>query len=82
MQIAPNIVWLAPLTNLTTRARLRDLEENGFGIAELVRIDTPMDWPQSGFQLVAAWLQKGHTGPWAVSRLGEGALTDLSGSPL
>ncbi|RWR16497.1 helix-turn-helix domain-containing protein [Sinirhodobacter populi] len=72
MKIAPNIVWLAPLTNLTTRARLRHLEENGFGIAELVRIDTPKDWPQSGFQLVAAWLQKGHAGPWAISRLGKG----------
>ncbi len=70
MRIAPNIVWLAPLTNLTTRARLRDLDEAGFGIAELVRIDTPQDWPQSGFQLVAAWLRQGHAGSWAVTRLG------------
>ena len=54
MRIAPNIVWLAPLTNLTTKARLRDLDEAGFGIAELVLIDTPKGWPQSGFQLVAA----------------------------
>ena len=48
MRIAPNVVWLAPLTNLTTKARLRDLDEAGFGIAELVLIDTPKDWPQSG----------------------------------
>lgn len=71
MRIAPNIVWLAPLTNLTTRARFRDLEENGSGIAKLVRIDTPKEWPQSGFPLVAAWLRKGHAGPWVVSRLGD-----------
>ena len=69
MRIAPNIVWLAPLTNLTTKARLRDLDEAGFGIAELVLIDTPKDWPQSGFQLVAAWLRKGHGGGWSVVRL-------------
>jgi hypothetical protein len=66
MRIAPNIVWLAPLTNLTTKARLRDLDEAGFGIAELVLIDTPKGWPQSGFQLVAAWLRKGHSGGWSV----------------
>ena len=69
MRIAPNIVWLAPLTNLTTKARLRDLDEAGFGIAELVLIDTPKGWPQSGFQLVAAWLRKGHGGGWSVVRL-------------
>ena len=70
MRIAPDIVWLAPLTNLTTKARLRDLEAHGFGIAELVKIDTPRGWPQSGFQLVAAHLRKGHAGSWTVSRLG------------
>ena len=69
MRIAPNIVWLAPLTNLTTKARLRDLDEAGFGIAELVLIDTKKGWPQSGFQLVAAWLRKGHSGGWSVVRL-------------
>ena len=37
--------------------------------AELVLIDTPKDWPQSGFQLVAAWLRKGHSGGWSVRRL-------------
>lgn len=69
MRIAPNIVWLAPLTNLTTKARLRDLDEAGFGIVELVKLETPKDWPQSGFQLVAAWLHQGHAGNWAVTRL-------------
>lgn len=73
MTLAPNIVWLAPMVNLTTKARLRDLDEHGFGIAELVLIDTPRSWPQSGFQLVAAHLRKGHQGGWAVSRLMEKA---------
>lgn len=69
MTVAPNIVWLAPMVNLTTKARLRDLDAHGFGIAELVLIDTPRSWPQSGFQLVAAHLRQGHQGGWAVSRL-------------
>ena len=48
-----------PIVNITTKARLRDLNAHGFGIAELVLIDTPRGWPQSGFQLVAAYLQRG-----------------------
>jgi len=69
MTLAPNIVWLAPIVNLTTKARLRDLHAAGFGIADLVMIDTPKGWPQSGFQLVAAHLKKGHGGGWKVGRL-------------
>nr|WP_199489601.1 helix-turn-helix transcriptional regulator [Pseudotabrizicola alkalilacus] len=70
MNLAPNIIWLAPIVNLTTKARLRDLDEYGFGIAELLLIETPKCWPQSGFQLAAAHLKKGHQGAWQVSRLG------------
>ncbi len=69
MTIAHHIVWLAPIANLTTKARLRDLEEHGFGIAELVMLDTPEGWPQSGFQLVVAYIQKGYRGAWQISRL-------------
>jgi len=69
MDLTDNIIWLAPLVNLTTKARLRDMRDHGFGIAELVLINTPREWPQSGFQLVAAHLQRGHTGAWKVSAL-------------
>ncbi|WP_078599777.1 helix-turn-helix transcriptional regulator [Thioclava sp. DLFJ4-1] len=69
MRVSENIVWLAPLTNLTTKARLRDLQEAGFGIAELLFVDTPKSWPQSGFQIVAAHLKKGYTGHWKVAQL-------------
>jgi transcriptional regulator with XRE-family HTH domain len=70
MTLAPNIVWLAPLVNLTTKARLRDIEAAGFGIAEILWLDTPKGWPQSGFQLAAVHLKKGHTGGWKAGRLG------------
>ncbi|WP_255413789.1 helix-turn-helix transcriptional regulator [Pseudorhodobacter sp. MZDSW-24AT] len=70
MTVADNIVWLAPIVNMTTKARLRDLDQFGFGIAELLLIDTPKSWPQSGFQLAAVHLRKGHPSAWQVSRLG------------
>lgn len=70
MTVTDNIVWLAPVVNMTTKARLRDLDEFGFGIAGLLLIDTPKSWPQSRFQLAAAHFQKGHRGAWQVSRLG------------
>jgi len=57
------------MPNITTKARLRDLEQHGFGVAELVWVDTPRDWPQSGFQLVAAHLKRGYSGPWRQSPL-------------
>ena len=57
------------MPNITTKARLRDLEEHGLGVAELVWVDTPRDWPQSGFQLVAAHLKRGYSGPWKQSPL-------------
>ena len=69
MALAQNIIWLAPIVALTTKARLRDLDEYVFGIAELLLVDTPKVWPQSGFQLAAAYLKKGHQGAWRVSRL-------------
>lgn len=70
MTPAPNIVWLAPFVNLTTKARLRDIEAAGFGIAELLWHDIPKGWPQSRFQLPAVHLTKGHTGGWKTGRLG------------
>ena len=69
MGASDNIVWLVHMPNITTKARLRDLEQHGFGVAELVWIDTPRDWPQSGFQLVAAHLKRGYSGPWKQCRL-------------
>lgn len=69
MTLAPNIIWLAPIVNLTTKARLRDLEAARFGIAELLTVETPRVWPQSGFQLAAVHIKKGHRGDWKFGRL-------------
>ncbi|AWX94518.1 hypothetical protein DPM13_14885 [Paracoccus mutanolyticus] len=55
MRIAPNIVWLAPLTNLTTKARLRDLDEVG---------SASSNWcgsrpPRIGHRVAFSWSQLG-----------------------
>jgi hypothetical protein len=78
MTLAPNIVWLAPLVNLTTKARLRDIEAAGFGIAELLWLDTPKGWPQSGFQLAAVHLNEGHAGGWKTGRLGRAGQMEVA----
>ena len=69
MGVSDNIVWLVHMPNITTKARLRDLDQHGFGVAELVWVGTPRDWPQSRFQLVAAHLKRGYSGPWKQSPL-------------
>lgn len=70
MRVTDNIVFVAPYPNLTTKARLRRMHAAGFGLAEIVRLDTPKEWPQSGFQLVAAWIRRGDDGNCRMSELG------------
>lgn len=52
MKLANKIGMLVPFTNVVTKARLRDLEENGFWFNEVHLVSTPKSFPQSGFQLV------------------------------
>lgn len=54
MAVAHDVFFLAPIPNLMTKARLRDMKESGFSIQHMWLIDTPKEFPQSGFQLVVA----------------------------
>jgi len=63
MKISENIVFLAPINHFITKARLRIISENGFGLKEFHLVDTPKEWPQSGFQIAAVLLVKGYKGP-------------------
>lgn len=67
--IADNIAFLVPISHdLSFTARLRDMNEAGFGIRQIFTIDTPKDnpgerpWPQMGFRLGWVWKQRGYTG--------------------
>ncbi len=62
MMVSDNIVFLVTINHLWTKARLRDLREADFGLKEIVLLETPASFPQSGFQLGAVHLVRGWTG--------------------
>lgn len=63
MQVADNVVFLALLNAWFMRARVADMRKAGFGIVEVLMLDTPpKPWPQTGFQLAAVHARRGHTG--------------------
>ena len=61
MTISDNIVYLTSINHYTTKRRIRDMREAGFGIKEFYCIPTPKTFPQSGFQLAAVHTQRGYT---------------------
>jgi hypothetical protein len=63
MSLADHVVFLLTINHLWTRARLRDVKAAGFGVREIVLLDTPKSFPQPGFQLGAAYLRRRWTGP-------------------
>ncbi len=58
MSISDNIAFLAPINHFITKARLRDISSKGFYINKFILVDTPKEFPQSGFQLVVGVLSK------------------------
>ncbi len=63
MWAADNVVFLALLNAWFMRARVADMRKAGFGLVEVLMLDTPpKPWPQTGFQLAAVHAKRGHTG--------------------
>ena len=62
MTVADNVVFLVTVNHLWTKARLRDVRQAGFGIRQIVLVEMPESFPQSGFQLGAIHLARGWTG--------------------
>ena len=67
MEISDNIVYLTSINHYTTKRRIRDMREAGFGIKEFYCIPTPKSFPQSGFQLAAVHTQRGYTDDIAMT---------------
>ena len=68
IKICNNIVYLISINHYSTKARLRIIHENGFGIKEMYCVKTPPSpWPQSGFQIAAIHIQKGYVGNIALT---------------
>lgn len=50
-KVADRVAFLMTINHAWTTARLRDAREAGFGIQEIVLVETPRSFPPSGFQL-------------------------------
>jgi hypothetical protein len=73
LAVSQHVVFLLTLNHLWTRARLRDIRTAGFGLREIVLVETPASFPTSGFQLGAIHLERNWRG--AIT------FTDLSVAP-
>lgn len=60
--ISQKVAFLMTVNHAWTRARLRDATETGFGLSRIILVDTPLTFPQSGFQLGMVVYTKGHRG--------------------
>jgi len=58
--ITDNIYVLITINHIFTKARLRDMKEKGFSIREIYCVDTPKNFPATGFQLAMIHITKGN----------------------
>ena len=58
-----NIVFLCPVGHIISfKARLNDMYSNGYGLKEIIFIDTPKEFPRSGFQWGIIHIKKDYKG--------------------
>jgi hypothetical protein len=70
MEVSDNIVFLCLVNAFFMKARMRDMQKNGFGFVEILFVDTPSKpWPQTGFQLGAVYIKRGYTGSVKFSNI-------------
>jgi hypothetical protein len=69
MEVSDNIVFLVTINHIWLKARLRDIENMNFGIKEILLIDTPNEFPQSGFQYGVIHFKKNYIGDIKLSKL-------------
>lgn len=69
MEVADDVVFLLTINHVWTKARIRDVREMGFGIREIVLLDMPKSFPQSGFQLGAVHFRRGWLGHIQMTNL-------------
>ncbi len=69
MKVSDNVIFLTSINHLWLKARIRDIEEAGFGIKEICLCDTPKEFPQSGFQFGIFHLEKNYKGNILFTKL-------------
>lgn len=68
-EIANNVVFLASLSNFTTRYRIAQVRRAGYDVRLILLVPTPEHWPNSGFQVAAVWLQRSWIGTARIEDL-------------
>lgn len=72
MEVSDHVVFLCLVNAIFMKARLRDIEEAGFGLREVLLVPTPAKstgWPQCGFALGAVHLERGYEGAITLSMM-------------
>lgn len=63
-----NILWVVPISNiLGLKARMNIIKNAGYGIKEIVCIERPHTFPQSGFQIAVIHIKKSYIGDTKLS---------------
>jgi len=62
-EVADNVVFLCLISAFFMKARLRILDNTGFGLAEILR------WPRTGFELGTVHAKRGYRGKTILSRI-------------
>ena len=70
-ELTNNVYILCTVNHLWTKARLNDMNANGFGIKEICIFNAPNNFPQSGFQCGMIWLQRNYNGDIKLTKLKE-----------
>jgi len=71
MNLADDIYFLITINHLWTKARIRDIAQNHFGMKEICIFDTPKNFPQSGFQVGMVHLKRNYTDGIVLNRLSQ-----------
>lgn len=70
MQVSDNVVFLCLVNAFFMKARMRDMQEAGFGMKEILFVPTTLKpWPQTGFALGAVHIQRSYAGDVRLSTL-------------
>jgi hypothetical protein len=78
ISLSDNVVFLLAINHVWTKARLRDIRAAGFGLREIVLVDTPARFLKSGFQMGAVHVVRGWTCGITLIDLSEAGRAELA----
>jgi hypothetical protein len=67
MTLAPNIAFLVTVNHWWTKARVRMVQDAGFGYRQMWLLGTVAEFPPSGFEVGLMYVQRGYDGPLAIT---------------